>query len=116
MKNALLGLAVLVLVAARPAMAGDIQNQPIDTKKLVVQPTRAVADLTAATINMAGQAAAGQVQGNGFVRTFNNLFRKPTPTTLQLGPSRLPSPTLFPSTQYKSYNMPVMPRLTSRPR
>jgi hypothetical protein len=107
MKKLLWAIAVLVVVAAQPATAQ--QPDPIDTNKLVVKPTRAIADLTAATINLAGDATAGQIKGNGYLKTFNNLFRKPTPNTMQIGPSPLPQPGLFRSTQYKNYNTPVMP-------
>jgi hypothetical protein len=111
MKKLLWGIAALVVIAANPATAG--QPDPIDTNKLVVKPTRAIADLTSATINLAGDATAGQLKQNGYLKTFNNLFRKPTPNLLQSGPSALPKPGLFKSTQYKNYNTPVMP--TSMP-
>ncbi len=114
MKNSLWAMAALVAlaVAAQPAQA-QRQSEPIDTNALVVKPTRAIANLTSATINLAGDAAAGQLQQNGYLKTFNNLFRKPTPTTIQAGPSALPQPGLFRSMQYKNYNTPVMP--TSQP-
>lgn len=109
MKSALTGVAVLVLVLGVPTRTDAGDNQPIDTKKLVVKPTKAVADLTSATINLAGNTAANQIEGSGYVKTLNNLFRKPTPTTIQSGPSPLPVPRLFPSTSYPNYNTPVMP-------
>lgn len=109
MRHLLCAAAALAIVAARPASAGDIQSKPIDTNKLVIQPSRAAADLTAATIEMAGKTAASTIEKDGFFKTFNNLFRKPTPATLQMGPSKLPAPTLFPSTQYKSFNTPLKP-------
>jgi hypothetical protein len=113
MKCALYGLAALVLLVGRPTSTGASDGVPIDTKKLVVKPTKAIADLTSQTINLAGSTAAGQLQNNGYVKTFNNLFRKPTPTTIQSGPSPLPVPRLYPSTNYPNYNTPVMP--TSMP-
>jgi hypothetical protein len=109
MRNLLWGLAAVAAVAVQPATAGQNQSQPIDTKALVVKPTKAVADLTSATINMAGHTAAGQIESNGYVKTFNNIFRKPTPTTIQSGPSPLPVPGLFKSNAYPNYNKPVMP-------
>ena len=107
MKKLLWGFAAMAVIAANPASAG--QPDPIDTSKLVVKPTRAVADLTAATINLAGDATASQLKGNGYFKTLNNLLRAPTPTTIQSGPSPLPRPGMFKSTQYKNYNTPVMP-------
>jgi hypothetical protein len=114
-KYLLCGLAAVALVAAGPARAGDLVFKPIDTKKFVVQPSKAVANLTAQTIDMAGQTAAGSIEGNGYVKTINNLFSKKivVPHT-QAGPSKLPAPTMFPSTQYKSYNTPVMPTVQNR--
>jgi hypothetical protein len=102
-------VVTVAVVAAGPAAAADVEFKPIDTKRLVVQPSKAVAALTAATIDMAGKTAASGIERNGFVKTINNLLRKPTPTTVQAGPSPLPAPHLFQSTQYKSYNTPVLP-------
>ncbi|MBY0513776.1 MAG: hypothetical protein K2P78_07670 [Gemmataceae bacterium] len=109
MRNVLYGLAAAVVLVAVPTGTGASDGVPIDTKKLVVKPTKAVADLTSQTINLAGSAAAGQIQNNGYVKTFNNIFKKPTPATIQSGPSPLPVPRLFPSTAYPNYNTPVMP-------
>jgi hypothetical protein len=110
MRHYLWGLAALVLIAAGPATAGDIVFKPIDTNKYVVKPTRAAADLTSQTINLAGTTAAESIKSNGYVKTINNLFSKKiiVPHT-QAGPSPLPAPTMFPSTQYKNYNTPAMP-------
>lgn len=108
MKNLL--WAAVALVAVGPASAGDIVYKPIDTNKLVVQPSRTVANVAAQTINVVGNTAAGSLEGNGYIKTINNLFsRKIIVPHTQRGPSPLPSPNLFPSTQYKSYNTPVMP-------
>jgi hypothetical protein len=82
-------------------------GMPIDTNSLIVQPSQAAANLAAQTIQIAGTTAANSASQNGFVKVFNSLFRKSTPTVTQ--PGGLPLPTLFPSTQYKSYNTPVMP-------
>lgn len=114
MKN-LFWAAAVALVAVAPAAAGDIVYTPIDTNKLVVQPSRTVANVAAQTINVVGNTAAGSLANNGYIKTINNLFSKKiiVPHT-QLGPSPLPAPTQFPSTYYKSYNTPVMP--INRPR
>jgi len=110
MKWFVCGAAAVALLAAVPAQAGDIDFRPIDTRKLVVAPSKAAANLAAGTINLVGQQTAGAVEGNGYIKTLNNLFsvKKKSPTT-QAGPSPLPSPNLYQSTQYKNYNTPVMP-------
>jgi hypothetical protein len=102
--------AAVALMAAVPAQAGDPVFRPIDTKKLIVQPSKTAANLAAGTINLVGQQAAGSVEGNGYVKTINNLFsvKRFIPTT-QAGPSALPAPNMYKSTQYKNYNTPVMP-------
>jgi hypothetical protein len=115
MRHLVWSAAALAIVAAGAATAGDVQFKPIDTNKLVVKPSKAAADLTAATIKVVGGATAGAVESNGYVKTINNLFgfRKPTAMPVQVGRSPLPVPSLFPSTQYKNFNTPVMP--TSQP-
>lgn len=103
--------AALAIVVARPATAGDVTFKPIDTNKLMVKPSRAAADLSAATVNLVGNTAAGAVEQNGIVRTINNVFgfKKTQVMPTQAGRSALPAPYLFPSTQYKSNITPVMP-------
>ncbi|MBM3980963.1 MAG: hypothetical protein FJ304_11880 [Planctomycetes bacterium] len=114
MKGLVCFTAVLALMGGVPATAGDIEFRPVDTKKLVIQPTKLAANLAAGTINLAGQTAASSIENNGYIKTINNLFSfKRTEPKFQSGPSALPSPNLFRSTQYKSYNTPVMP--TSQP-
>jgi hypothetical protein len=115
MKWFVCGAAALALLAGVPAQAGDIEFRPIDTKKLIVQPSKTAAKLAAGTINLVGQTAAGSVEGNGYVKTINNLFgiKKKSPTT-QSGPSALPSPNLYKSTQYQNYNTPAMPVMQQR--
>ena len=115
MKWFVCGVAAVALLAAVPAQAGDVQFRPIDTKKLIVQPSKTAANLAAGTINLVGQQAAGSVESNGYVKTINNLFsvKRWMPTT-QAGPSPLPAPNLYKSTQYKNYNTPVMPAYQQR--
>jgi hypothetical protein len=110
MKNSLWIVGAIVLVTASPVAAGDIVFKPIDTQKLVVQPSQTSANLVARTIDSIGQFTAGAIDNNGYVKTINNLFSKKiiVPHT-QSGPSPLPSPNLFPSTHYKNYNTPMMP-------
>lgn len=110
MKWFVCGAAAVALLAAVPAQAGDIEFRPVDTKKLVVMPSKAAANLAAGTINLVGQTAAGSIESNGYIKTINNLFSvKRRSATTQAGPSALPSPNLYQSTQYKNYNTPVMP-------
>lgn len=113
MKWLICGAAAVALMAGMPAHAGDVEFKPIDTKNLIVKPTKAAANLAAGTINLVGQQAAGATESNGYVKTINNLFSKKwiTPTTQ---PGGLPSPNLYPSTRYKNYNQPVMPTVQYR--
>ena len=108
--------AVLVALAAGSAAADDGRFVPIDTNKLIVRPSRAVAQMTANTIGLAGDVAANQVQNDGFLKTFNNLFgyTRTGPRLTQPGRSPLPNPSLFPSTRYPNYNTPVMPTVQRR--
>jgi len=117
MKWFVCGAAALALMATAPARAGDIDFRPIDTKKLVVQPSKAAANLAAGTINLVGQGTANTIESNGYIKTINNLFsfKKKAPT-IQAGPSALPAPNLYKSTQYKSYNTPVAPIMQTMPR
>lgn len=109
--------AALALMGGVPAMAGDIEFKPVDTNKLVVQPSKAAANLAAGTINLVGQGAADKINSNGWIKTINNVFSiKKTEPKYQAGPSMLPSPNLYKSTQYKNYNTPVMPIVQTRPR
>ena len=89
--------------------ARDIVYQPIDTNKLVVQPSKAAASLAAQTIQLAGNTAAQTIEKDGFVKTINNLFRSRTKVVTPTQPGGLPQPYVFPSTQYKSYNAPQAP-------
>lgn len=117
MKWLVCAAAAVALLAAVPAHAGDVEFRPIDTKKLVVQPSKLAANLAAGTINLAGQTAAGSLESNGYVKTINNLFGfRRTEPKIQPGKSPIPAPNLYPSTQYKNYNTPVMPIVQARRR
>jgi hypothetical protein len=110
MKWLVSGVAAVALLGGVPAVAADIEFKPIDTKKLVVQPSKVAANLAAGTINLVGQTAAGSIEKNGWVKTVNNLFSiKHLDPRVQSGPSALPTPNQFMSTKYRSYNTPVMP-------
>lgn len=110
MKWFVCGAAAVALLVAVPAQAGDIEFKPIDTKKFVVQPSKTAANLAAGTINLVGQSAASSIESNGYIKTINNLFSfKKVEPKFQNGPSALPSPNMYKSTQYKNYNTPVMP-------
>lgn len=111
MRNLVWAAAAVTIVVAAPATAGDITFKPVDTDKLVVKPSKTVADLTASTIKLVGNTTAGAVEQNGYVKTINNLFgfRREQTSPVQAGRSPIPVPQLFPSTQYKSNIQPVMP-------
>lgn len=110
MKNFFWGLIAVGILAVGPARAGEVVYKPIDTQKLVVQPSKVAANLAAKTISVVGQTAAQSIEQNGYIKTINNLFSKKifTPKT-QAGPSALPTPNMFSSTQYKSFNTPLAP-------
>jgi hypothetical protein len=114
MKWVVCSTAALALLGGVPVTAADVEFKPIDTKKLVVQPSKAVATIAAGTINLVGQTTASSIESNGYVKTINNLlgFKRSSPK-LQAGPSALPAPYLYKSTMYKNYNTPTMP--TSQP-
>lgn len=102
--------AAVLLLAGVPARGGDYEFKPVDTKRLVVQPSRTAANLAANTINLVGNTAASAVESNGYVKTLNNLFGiKRSEPKLQSGKSQLPSPNLYKSTRYQNFNTPVMP-------
>lgn len=117
MRKLLWGAALMAVVGTATVAVADIVYKPVDTNKYVVQPSRAAAGMAARTIDAAGRTAAGALDNNGYIKTINNLFSKKiiVPTT-QAGRSALPSPNLFPSTRYKSYNTPAMPRYQTRQR
>jgi len=112
----LMGAVIAVAVASGPAVAGEIQFKPIDSDKLLIKPSKTIAAVTAQTIGMVGNSAAGAVDGNGYVKTINNLFgfRKYIAPPTQPGRRSLPTPSVFQSTQYKSYNSPIMPTMSPR--
>jgi hypothetical protein len=110
MKNFLWGFVALAILAVGPARAGDVVFKPIDTQKLVVQPSKIAASMAAKTISVVGQTAAGSIEQNGWVKTINNVFgRKIISPKTQAGPSALPTPNLFSSTQYRNFNTPLTP-------
>lgn len=110
MKWVVCGLVAVALTVGAPATAGDVDFRPVDTNKLVVQPSKKAANLAAGTINLLGQETANAIEGNGYVKTIQNLFSvKRIEAKFQSGPSAIPSPNMYKSTQYKNYNTPVMP-------
>ncbi|HEV3384767.1 MAG TPA: hypothetical protein VG097_08120 [Gemmata sp.] len=114
MKNFLWGFVALAILAVGPARAGDVVFKPIDTQKLVVQPSKIAANMAAQTINVVGQTAAKSIEQNGYIKTINNLFgRKFFSQKTQNGPSPLPTPNMFTSTQYKNFNTPLAPTTQS---
>jgi hypothetical protein len=109
MRVSILTACVALTLNAGFAAAADRVNQPIDTNKLVVQPSQYAANLASQTIQIAGNSAAETIKKDGFVKTFNNLFKTRTKIVTPTQPGGLPSPYIFPSTQYKSFNTPEKP-------
>ena len=111
MRLMLWGVAAVALVAVGPATAGEVEFKPIDTKKLVIQPSKIAAGLAAGTIDMVGKTAASGIEKDGFVKTINNVFgfRREVASPTQPGRSGIPTPSMFSSTQYKNSLQPVMP-------
>jgi hypothetical protein len=117
MKWLVCSTAALALMGGVPAVAADFEFKPIDTQKMVVQPSKVAANLAAGTINLVGQQTANSLEHNGYVKTINNLFSiKKRDPKFQAGPSALPSPNLYKSTLYPNYNTPVMPTVQQRNR
>lgn len=109
MRHHILAGCAAVLLSAGSSLGAELVNKPIDTQNLVVKPSQTAADLASRTIKIVGSTTASVIERDGFVKTFNNIFRSPTPKTKQ--PNGLPLPNQFPSTSYKSYNTPQMPIL-----
>jgi hypothetical protein len=101
----------LVLTSETTAFAqGGLEFRPIDTNKLVVQPTDAATNIFSGTSRMVTRSIASMIETNGVVRTVNNIFsRESTPPPTQPGMSPLPHVGLYPSTRYKSPLVPAMP-------
>jgi hypothetical protein len=107
--------AVLVVACHTQAQAQQpFVYKPIDTDKLVVQPTNTVANATTGTIGgtlrTIGSTVANTIEDNGFVRTFNNLLgRRATPAPVQAGFSALPPVSSYQSTRYNNSFKPRVP-------
>jgi hypothetical protein len=115
MKHMLLASAAVVLFTAGTGTAQDIVFKPIDTNRLVVQPSRKAASLAAQSIDIVGTTAGNSLANNGYIKTINNLFKRTISIPMrQPGRSGLPSPHLFPSTRYQNFNTPVMPTYQRR--
>jgi hypothetical protein len=117
MKYMLWAGAAVALFAVGSAGAQEFIFKPIDTNKLVVQPSKTAAGIAARTIDAVGQTAGNSLDNNGWIKTLNNLFsRKVSIPTTQPGRSALPAPHMFPSTHFKNFNTPVMPTFQQRRR
>ena len=110
MRRAILA-AVVLAATAGAASAQGLEFKPIDTNALVVQPTDAATNIFSRTARYISRVVAGTIDGNGYVKTLNNLIGiKPQPKqTTQPGLSPLPLPGLYPSTGYRNTFMPAMP-------
>ncbi len=105
------GMRTFIITAVLLATAGVASAQtpfvykPIDTNKALVQPTDAAAAATAGTTqNLLHKLSSGlgsAIEGNGFVKTVNNLLGKRAKALPpQAGRSALPQPSTFASTSY----------------
>ena len=74
-----------------------------------MQPSNIAANLAAQTIKIAGATTASATESNGWVKTINNVFGFRKRLFAPTQPGGLPTPNMFPSTQYKSFNTPQMP-------
>jgi hypothetical protein len=103
--------AVAVVATAGVSSAQGLVYKPIDTNQLVVQPTDAATNIFSGTLRYISRAVADAVDGNGYVKTLNNLlgFSSPPTATSQPGFSPLPLPGTYPSTGYKNSFVPAMP-------
>jgi hypothetical protein len=110
MRRAIL-VAVAVAATAGAASAQGLEFKPIDTTALVVQPTDAATNIFSRTARYISRVVADTIDGNGYVKTLNNLIGiKPQPKqTTQPGLSPLPLPGMYPSSGYKNSFVPVMP-------
>ncbi|MFO0850249.1 MAG: hypothetical protein U0871_17080 [Gemmataceae bacterium] len=105
-------LAVVGLLGTTgTAAAQGLSYQPIDTNKLVVQPTDTATNIFSGTTKYISRVVAGTIENNAVVRTINTLLgRTPDPKqTTQPGASPLPLPGSYPSTGYKNSFTPQMP-------
>ena len=109
---ATLGAGGLLFAAASSASAQGITNKPIDTNALIVKPADATTTILGGTFRYVSRVAAGLVDSNGYVKTFNNLFGRTTDpkATAQPGYSPLPLPGSYSSSSYQSAITPAMPR------
>ncbi len=114
-RNLVLAAAGFVLLGAGTASAqAPFVSKPIDTNRLLVQPSNVVGSVTGRTasgiIRTAASTAASVIEENGFVKTINNFFgRRATGTRVQPGFSTLPLTGSFPSSQYRNSFTPRMP-------
>lgn len=115
------GIAVAAVLAAAGTAAaqGPFVYRPIDTNQLVVGPTNAAANVTAATtagtLRTFGRTVAGMIDNNGFVRTVNNLLGQRASMTpaVQPGYSPLPLPSSYQSTRYANSFTPAAPIMST---
>jgi hypothetical protein len=106
-----LAVAVALLLTQQSASAQGLEYKPIDTSKLVVQPTDTTTGILSGTTRYVSRVVASTIEENGFVKTINNLLgRRPAPKqTTQYGYSPLPLPSSYPSSSYRNSFTPTMP-------
>ena len=111
--------AAAVLAAAGTASAqAPFVYRPIDTTKLVVQPTDTAANVaagtTSGTLRTFGRTVANMIDSNGYVRTINNLFgQRAQPPSVQAGYSPLPLPSSYQSSKYLNSFVPSQPVMST---
>jgi hypothetical protein len=106
-----LALAVAVVATAGTASAQNLEFKPIDTSKLIVQPTDATTNIFARTTQYISRVVANTIDSDGYIKTINNLLgiSSSSQPTAQPGFSPLPLPGTYPSTGYKNSFQPAMP-------
>src|SRR5256885_1520282 len=111
MRRILLAAAGALVASAGAASAQGLEFKPIDTTKVIVQPTDATTGILSSTTRYVSRVIADTIDANGFVKTINNLLgRAPAPgATTQPGFSPLPLPGTYPSSGYKNSFTPAMP-------
>ena len=110
MRSAVIGLGALCAVLASTSGASaQIQNKVVDTNALIVQPADTATNIFSATAKYMNRVVANTIDGNGFVKTINNLLGgtpDPKRTTQTNG---LPLPGNYESTRYKNSFTPALP-------
>lgn len=116
MRAAILVAGLSLGLASQANAQAPFIYKPVDANKLIVQPGDAISGATAnastSVFRSITRSVAGAVEGNGFVKTVNNLLGRraqPAPT-VQAGFSPLPTAGTFQSSRYQNSFAPAMPQ------